>query len=57
MEEYIANGAMLGWLIDPLTRRVYVYSPGQELLIIDDPKTVSGDPLLPGFKLEMAELW
>ena len=27
MLEYIANGASLGWLIDPLKRRVYVYRP------------------------------
>ncbi len=57
MEEYIANGAALGWLIDPQSRRVYVYRPGQEALILDNPDTVSGDPLLPGFKLRTADLW
>jgi len=55
--EYIANGASLGWLIDPLKRRVSVYRPDEELVILENPEIVSGDPLLPGFKLKMDELW
>ena len=31
MEEYIKNGARLGWLLDPMKQRVYVYRPGQEV--------------------------
>ena len=57
MLEYIANSASLGWLIDPLKRRVYVYTPDQELVILENPEIVCGDPLLPGFKLKMDELW
>ena len=57
MLEYIGNGASLGWLIDPLKRRVYVYKPDEELVILENPEIVSGDPLLPGFKLKMDELW
>jgi len=57
MLEYIGNGASLGWLIDPLKRRVYVYKPDEELVILESPEIVSGDPLLPGFKLKMDELW
>jgi len=25
--------------------------------VLDDPKVISGDPLLPGFVLEMEEIW
>ena len=57
MVEYLKNGVSLGWLIDPLERRVYVYRPDQEVVILDDPKTVSGDPLLPGFTLDLTKLW
>ena len=57
MEEYIANGSAMGWLIDPLTRRVYVYRANEELEILENPKSVSGEPLLPGFQLDMSELW
>lgn len=57
MLEYIANGALLGWLIDPLKRRVSVYRPDQELVVLETPEIVSGDPLLPGFELKMDRLW
>lgn len=57
MLEYIDNGATLGWLIDPLKRRVYVYRSDEELNILESPEFVYGDPLLPGFRLKMDELW
>jgi Uma2 family endonuclease len=57
MVEYLKNGALLGWLIDPFERRVYVYQPDQKPLILENPETVSGDPLLRGFKLDLTKLW
>ncbi|HKU74922.1 MAG TPA: Uma2 family endonuclease [Pyrinomonadaceae bacterium] len=57
MAEYIENGASLGWLIDPSTRRVYVYRPNEEVVILKNPESVSGEPLLPGFTLLTADLW
>jgi len=57
MLEYMENGSLLGWLIDPFERRVYVYQPHQELVILENPETVSADPLLPGFTLNVTELW
>lgn len=57
MEEYMANGALLGWLIDPQARQVYVYRPGQPLEVLDDPESISGDPVLPGFTLEMGDIF
>lgn len=57
MLEWIENGVSLGWLIDPFKRKVYVYRPNEEIIILDNPETVSGDPLLPGFTLNLTELW
>ncbi|HEV8715750.1 MAG TPA: Uma2 family endonuclease [Candidatus Binatia bacterium] len=57
MQEYIDNGARLGWLIDPLDKRVYVYRPSQPVESLDNPATLSGDPVLPGFVLQVQELW
>ena len=57
MLEYMQNGASLGWLIDPYERRIYVYQPNQEALILENPETVSADPLLPGFTLIMTDVW
>lgn len=57
MQEYLDNGARLGWLIDPLEKRAYVYRPGQAPEIFDDPAELSGDPVLPGFVFHSRELW
>ena len=55
MERYMANGARLGWLIDPYRRRVYVYRPGVALQILEDPETIEGAPVLPGFVFEVRQ--
>lgn len=57
MEEYVANGAKLGWLIDPHERKVHVYRTGSAPEILDDPETVSGEPLLKDFVLDVRALW
>ncbi len=56
MEEYLDNGARLGWLLDPEERRVYVYRPGAPVERLDAPQTLSGDPVLPGFTLDLREI-
>jgi Uma2 family endonuclease len=57
MEEYLANGASLGWLIDRKTRQVHIYRRNQEPEILENPDRVCGDPQLPGFVLQMARIW
>lgn len=57
MEEYMLNGACLGWLIDPIGKRVHIYRPSQTVEVIDDPTTLSGESVLPGFLLHVRELW
>ncbi len=57
MHEYIANGARLGWLIDPQTRQVEIYRQGQEVTLLDNPDTVSGEDVLPGFVLDLRKVW
>ena len=55
--EYIANGAHLGFLIYPPKHQVYVYRPNQRPQCVDEPAAVSGDPELPGFTLDLTEIW
>lgn len=57
MREYIDCGARLAWLIDPEQTRVYVYRPSETVQELDKPDAVSGDPLLPGFALDLREIW
>ncbi|MGD0547821.1 MAG: Uma2 family endonuclease [Terracidiphilus sp.] len=56
MQRWIANGAQLGWLIDPYQQRVVIYEPGSE------PRTFTGQSLegsgpVQGFSLELRKVW
>jgi Uma2 family endonuclease len=57
MQEYIDNGASLGWLIDRKNRQVYIYRPDRSPEVLEQPELVTGDPELPGFGLKMAKIW
>ena len=57
MEEYMANGVRLGWLINPESKRVYIYRSGKEVEVLENPLEISGEPELPGFVLDLREIW
>lgn len=57
MQEYAANGAELGWLIDPRERKVHIFRPGLDPEVLENPQQVSGEPLLKGFVLDVQVLW
>jgi Uma2 family endonuclease len=57
MAEYMSNGVRLGWLIDPEEKRVHIYRANGDVEVHDDPETVSGEDILPGFELPVRELW
>lgn len=53
MQEDLENRARLGWLLDPETRRVHVYLPNEPVRVLENPESVSGEPILPGFVLDL----
>jgi Uma2 family endonuclease len=53
MQEYLASGLRLGWLINPQDRTVEIYRAGQAVEVMPLPATVSGEDVLPGFVLEI----
>ena len=57
MREYVDNGAGLGWLVDPLQRNVFVYRAGGSVECLRGPESVSADPLLEGFRLDLRDTW
>ncbi|MBD2337144.1 Uma2 family endonuclease [Calothrix sp. FACHB-156] len=56
MQEYIENGARLGWLIDRKNKRVEIYRPGKDVEILDNPESLSGEDVLPGFVLHLQQI-
>ncbi len=57
MDEYIENGLQLGWLIEPKQKTVHIYRPHLPVEIRDNPNTLSADPILSGFILDLTEIW
>jgi Uma2 family endonuclease len=57
MVEYRTNGVWLGWLINPQQKQVEIYRLGQETEILASPTTLSGENVLPGFILDLSEIW
>jgi hypothetical protein len=51
----IANGAQLGWLLDPRDNRATIYRPGHPARLIEQPRVLSGDPVLRGFRFDFRE--
>ena len=58
MRQWMANGARLGWLIDPFEDAVWVYRENQ-----DEPEQIErlseldcGD-ILPGLTIDLAHIW
>jgi len=57
MEEYMANGAQLGWLINPKKRSVAIYRPDRPVETLEEIHSVSGEALVAGFVLDLSFIW
>jgi Uma2 family endonuclease len=57
MREYLANGAQLGWLIDPSARTVEIYRPNREPEILSSIETLQGETPVDGFVLHLSPVW
>ena len=57
MRGWIANGCLLGWLIDPERKAVEVYRPGRPAEVLEGVSAVYGEGPVGGFVLELARIW
>ena len=57
MTEYMASGARLGWLLDPVKKQAHIYHPRRPVEILDNPPQLSGENIMPGFTLDLHDLW
>ncbi|MBC1237134.1 Uma2 family endonuclease [Nostoc sp. 2RC] len=56
MEEYIANGVQLGWLIDSRNQQALVYRRDGSITQYPATATLSGEDVVPGFMLPLKKL-
>jgi Uma2 family endonuclease len=57
MEEWIRNGAQLGWLIDPDKRTVFIYRPGKPVQELREASVIEGEAPVDGFRLSLEAIW
>jgi Uma2 family endonuclease len=57
MKEYMENQVRLGWLIDRKNRKVEIYRQNREVEVLENPASLSGEDVLPGFVLDLTEVW
>ena len=57
MEQWIANGCQLGWLIDADRETVYVYRPDQGVATLRGIPELAGDGPVKGFVLPLRSIW
>ena len=53
MQEYLASGLRLGWLVNPRDRQVEIYRPNRAVSVVQLPATLSGEDVLPEFELAL----
>lgn len=56
MREYMENGVLLGWLINPQNQQVEIYRQGQTVEVLNATTTLSGEDVLPGFVLDLRRI-
>jgi Uma2 family endonuclease len=57
MKEWLANGAQLGWLIDPARRSVTIYRPDRDVETRADIDLIAGEGPVAGFVLDLSFVW
>jgi Uma2 family endonuclease len=57
MEQWMANGVQLGWLLDPENKTIFIYRPDEQPEILSHPTSVQGSGSIAGFELVMARIW
>lgn len=57
MQEYLDNGVQLGWLIEPAAKTVEIYRIGKQVEVLNNPQTLLGESVLPGFVLNLGEIF
>jgi Uma2 family endonuclease len=57
MEEWILNGAQLGWLIDADRRTVFIYRPAKPVEEMHDAGALAGEGPVEGFRLDLVPVW
>jgi Uma2 family endonuclease len=57
MQEYLDSGLRLGWLVNPQDKQVEIYCLNKAIEVLQQPVTLGGEDVLPGFSLRLQKIW
>jgi len=57
MRLYLAYGAQLAWMIDPKNKTARVYRPSQDFELLRGDRFLTGNSVLPGFRVSLAKVF
>ncbi|HLZ71770.1 MAG TPA: Uma2 family endonuclease [Dehalococcoidia bacterium] len=57
VEDYLRSGVRLVWVIDPEARVAFIYAPNRPVMRVAESGVLSGEDVIPGFTLNLAEIW
>jgi Uma2 family endonuclease len=57
VDEYLAAGVLLVWVVDPETLSVAIYDQSGAVRRLRAPEVLTGEDILPGFRCEVADLF
>jgi Uma2 family endonuclease len=57
IEEYFQAGVKLVWVLEPKTKKVYVYRSPTEVRILSETDSLSGEEVILGFAIPVSDLF
>lgn len=57
VEDYLAAGTRLIWILDPEARTARVFHPDRAPAFFGEDGVLAGEDVLPGFTLRLADVW
>ena len=56
IDEYLSLGVRLVWVIDPESRRAWVFRAGRATVVVLEDGSLDGEDVIPGFRLPLADV-
>ena len=57
IDDWLHAGVQMLWVVDPFRRTVTIYQPGRDPSLLGEHGTLEGDPVVPGFRCPVAEIF